>query len=80
MFCSLLLSSSANGRIAALNGSQTSTLHCEGFTPQVSTHVAIDHQTYSALAQHTQITWKFIYGQLDQLAIKSPKTDFLKIT
>ena len=25
--------------------------------PQVSTHVALDHQTYSALAQHTQITW-----------------------
>ena len=24
---------------------------------QVSTHVALDHQTYSALAQHTQITW-----------------------
>ena len=23
---------------------------------QVSTHVAVDHQTYSALAQHTQIT------------------------
>ena len=22
----------------------------------------------------------FIYGQLDQIAIKSPKTDFLKIT
>ena len=26
-------------------------------TPQVSTHVALDHQTYCALAQHTQITW-----------------------
>ena len=25
--------------------------------PQVSTHVGLDHQTYSALAQHTQITW-----------------------
>ena len=24
---------------------------------QVFTHVALDHQTYSALAQHTQITW-----------------------
>ena len=24
---------------------------------QVSTHVALDLQTYSALAQHTQITW-----------------------
>ena len=24
---------------------------------QVSTHVALDHQTYSALAQHTQVTW-----------------------
>ena len=24
---------------------------------QVSTHVALDHQTYSALAQQTQITW-----------------------
>ena len=24
---------------------------------QVSTHVALDHKTYSALAQHTQITW-----------------------
>ena len=23
----------------------------------MSTHVALDHQTYSALAQHTQITW-----------------------
>ena len=28
-----------------------------GPTSQVSTHVALDHQTYSALAQHTQITW-----------------------
>ena len=68
----------------------------------MSTHVALDHQTYSALAQHTQITWTavlnvmslpgwegggwvtlhnnptFIYGQLDQLAIKSPYNDFLK--
>ena len=26
-------------------------------TSQVSNHVALDHQTYSALAQHTQITW-----------------------
>ena len=25
---------------------------------QVSTHVALDHQTYSALDQHTQITCK----------------------
>ena len=24
---------------------------------QVSTHVALDHQTSFALAQHTQITW-----------------------
>ena len=27
---------------------------------QVSTHVALDHQTYSALAQHTQITWTVV--------------------
>ena len=27
------------------------------FTPQVSTHFALDHQTYCALDQHTQITW-----------------------
>ena len=71
---------------------------------QVSTHVALDHQTYSALAQHTPSTWTavlklmslpgwggggwitlhinrtFMYGQLDQLAIKSPNTDFLKRT
>ena len=72
---------------------------------QVSSHVALDHQTYSTIAQHTQITWTaelkcdepsrgwegggwvtlhinptFIYGQLDQLAIKSPNTDFLKRT
>ena len=26
-------------------------------TSQVSTHNALDHQTYSALAQHAQITW-----------------------
>ena len=69
---------------------------------QVSTHVALDHQTYPTLAQDTQNTWTavlkcdepsrvegggwvklhinptFIYGQLDQLAIKSPKTDVLK--
>ena len=25
--------------------------------PQVSTHVALDHQAYSALDEHTQITW-----------------------
>ena len=66
----------------------------------MSTHVALDHQTYSTLAQNTQITWTavlnvmsllgwegggwvtlhinpaFMYGQLDQLAIKSPNTDF----
>ena len=29
----------------------------KSFHSQVSTHVAQDHQTYSALAQHTQITW-----------------------
>ena len=27
------------------------------YMTQVSTHVALDHQTYSALDQHTQITW-----------------------
>ena len=27
------------------------------FNSQVSTHVVLDHQTNSAQAQHTQITW-----------------------
>ena len=27
------------------------------YKQHVSNHVALDHQTYSALAQHTQITW-----------------------
>ena len=31
------------------------TKHVTGIT-EVSTHVALDHQTYSALDQHTQIT------------------------
>ena len=49
----------------------SSRLYCKTFDPkknilfgqyitqgaQVSTHVALDHQTYSALAQNTQITW-----------------------
>ena len=67
----------------------------------MSTHVALDHQTYLALAQQTQITWTaqlisdehyrverwglgntlqynptYIYGQLDQLLIKSRRIDF----
>ena len=29
---------------------------CQIWPNQVSTHVALDHQTYSALHQHTQIT------------------------
>ena len=31
-------------------------LGAQDTTAQVSAHVALDHQTYAALAQHTQIT------------------------
>ena len=32
-------------------------LYLTVYPSQVSTLVALDHQTYSALAKHTQITW-----------------------
>ena len=34
-----------------------SSIHIHFWIKQVYNHVALDHQTYSALAQHTQITW-----------------------
>ena len=36
---------------------------------QVSTRVALDHQTYSALAQHTQITGKSTVYQIGELLV-----------